>query len=175
MFDGLTQTVDGRRPTSACLFFPCRPTTILWRIRAILIWPAVERMLKARSQPHVGEEIRKIVPSFTDYNSTPAPIFIAGSLGIAAARMHARPRTVFRRAPSTMFKGELLVTPDFIMKAPARTCISFSQIVSISNKFISTITKTKPARICINRVHKGDRSQTCEALVYDVHSRHALL
>jgi len=79
------------------LLQPSRPSAIARLIIPIVVWESINRMRQTRSTAHVQEKRLKIVPSFTDSNTTTSVIFPRLMFWISASFSHCRPTFISNR------------------------------------------------------------------------------
>lgn len=73
------------------------PTTILWRVRAVII-NAVNAVLRRWLLPHIGQEcLIRLQPSLVNGDSATTIARIFRRVWVQAARPHGFPRPIFRR------------------------------------------------------------------------------
>lgn len=82
-------------PSIAVLLRARRPAAILGRVWAVVV-DAVNGVPSARPWPHVGQEIREVLPALANFNPSSSVVLIRGIVGIAAAFTHLLPRVELR-------------------------------------------------------------------------------
>lgn len=94
---GRWQVPKNRPPAPVtALFFRCRPSTILGRVRAVIV-NTVDRVTWRRTAAHVRQEcFVRAAPAGTDHNAASAVVWIPLVFGIGAALHHRGPRMVLR-------------------------------------------------------------------------------
>jgi hypothetical protein len=157
------------------LFFPSRPATIPWGIRTIVVRPAVNTVFGTWLTSHVGQKIREIIPPFVkDYAST-SVVRIIFSFGIKASLAKRPPRYPFGGFAFSMFVISLAKAVFSPASAGFRS--SASQICSMANALIATITLAKPTCLVVSNFSKGNDSKSFKTLACKIYtkSRHEFL
>lgn len=86
-----------------------RPLAVFWLIISIII-SSVKCMFWSGSQAHVGKEVlKRIAPSITNCNPSPAVSWPSLRLFITASVNHPMPNTIFARITSAMFRVRLFI------------------------------------------------------------------
>ena len=81
-------------PSIRHLLLWCFPSTIVWRVRAVVI-DATKRVAQRWAQSHVRQEVRKTVdPSVADCDSSTTVVTEVMAAGVVAPRLHSHPRVV---------------------------------------------------------------------------------
>lgn len=79
------------------LLFPGGPSAILRRIRAIVVWPTVNAVLRRWTATHISQEVvKRVKPAIADCDATDI------AMGVVALRIKA---TVLEFAPSAVFRA----------------------------------------------------------------------
>lgn len=136
-------------PFVSLLGFPVCPSTIFWRIIAIVINP-INGHFSGRL-PHVRNKVCVIMPSFANGNSSSAIEFVLRKILVIASLLHATPNLIARwirvfishsASGSAMFKIHGFVVRFFM--TTARLCMKPGQVCRENLGVISAITLTKP-------------------------------
>lgn len=120
------------------LFFLSGPTAIIWFVIAVIVYSiqTFPRWLVS----HISQKVSKIFPAVTNLY-TPAtismPVFM---IWISAALKHGIPATI----NSISFSKTRISVLDPCL-TPATERVSTSQVVSLDNDFIATVTNAIPA------------------------------
>lgn len=142
--DCLGFTVEGNDLISssiAKLFRTCGPSTIIWRIRAIVVDP-IKRMLGRWSRPHVSVEVLESIPSVANNNSTPSPVVIVPKARIIAALFHVSPDAVFCCLVHIMRFDS--IRRNFFLQASTAFRVSSNEVLRLNDNLCSAIAKTIP-------------------------------
>lgn len=84
------------RRSIVLLFMLRGPSTILFRVRPVIVWEAIQRMIGRRARPHIAQEgVERSHPRLTHGNASSAVARIAWLARISAALLHAVPRRTF--------------------------------------------------------------------------------
>jgi hypothetical protein len=75
------------------LFVIIRPLAIFWGVVTVVVFP-LQKEAALERRHHVIEEIHKIIPPFTDANSSPAIPLIFSISGIITPSSHVYPSAV---------------------------------------------------------------------------------
>jgi hypothetical protein len=134
------------------------PDAVLRRI-ALIVVDALN--FKAPGRPHVGDEIREVIPSFTDGDtatsiSSKMPLF-----RIHAALTHLRPDRMFSRALSAA--GCAVFGHHIGTQASATPSVASRQIPRKDDRFSATRTSAAPRQACCDSFSgEGQHSETPE-------------
>jgi hypothetical protein len=152
------------RPTPIVgLFKPCSPTTIVGRVRTVIVL-AIECVSARRTRSHISKEQNKIFPSFAHCNAACSVVFEAFIIWVAAATQHACPDVIFRQAMRLAMCTELL-SRCFGSKASTRSSAAVTQITTRRRCFATAVTKTIP-RLFVGIIDK--RNQASETLIRNI-------
>ena len=123
-------------PSIPSLLGRCRPSTITRKIPFAVI-DSINRMPRARSRAHVREKVLKLLPPFTDLD-TSVPIQPGIFFGMAPTTvLHTSPHTMLRGSiPSVLGVGRYSSLP---LKTPTTKCVPASQIHKRNRGLFSTI------------------------------------
>ena len=136
-------TIQGEKtaPTGiALLFLAGGPSTIFWRVIAIVI-DSVQCITRAWFRAHISKKVLKaFLPSVTYLNSTASPISKIRLTHIIASAFHGYPGTVFRSFGRAMSKS--ILSP--FKQTPATFSRPRSQSGNLYKKLITTIASTFP-------------------------------
>lgn len=95
--DGHSAPIKGDSMITApivALLFLCRPTTVLGRVRAVVV-DTIKRVPRW-ARPHVGVEVcKRVAPAVADLDAPPAIVSVVRMLRVQAPRFHGHPRPVF--------------------------------------------------------------------------------
>ena len=158
-----------------CLFARCRPTTVVERIRTVVI-DAIQRLSKWRIS-HIGVEVFKDHPTFTNGNSTPAVVFERDGFWIEASRLHRFPAAVgaciglSSLRISTLAMLESMFCRALDTSARLRTS---SKVVAKGDAFVSTIASTQPTGVLRMAIKERKDSQTAKFLACKIDGAHKL-
>jgi hypothetical protein len=120
------------------------PSTILFRIRAILIWKAVKRMVCAGTRTHIGQEgLKRGAPCVTHRDATGAIVSVCRALRIRAAIAHLIPNPVFGRLRLPMRRYTWM--PTLMLQASTALGLPTFQQRRMDQRPCATDTETIPS------------------------------
>lgn len=151
--------------TVGYLFFWSRPTTVFGRVGAVVVNP-IDRMIWRRFSSHIRKEVRKIIPTWTDFNSASSVVWIVAAIRVIASLTKGSPSYPFRRIMRfTMFV--IGSTKSIFCPASAGRAMAF-KISGVNSALGSTITTTKPHCSFVVNARKGQDSPSIETLTCKV-------
>lgn len=149
------------------LFNICCPTTIVGRVRAIVV-DAVDAVFGRGTRPHIGKEVLKgFAPAVADKDTSPAVSRVAGTHWIMAPVQHHAQGVVFSRlftfSSRAVLRKPLLQLFNF--ETTARTCVSGYQVAGHDRYFGSAVAAAKPPRHLRSEIRSSlNHGQSPEAL-----------
>ena len=149
------------------LLFSCCPTTVARLVVAFRIY-TFNRVLLCRFLAHVGKEIFKFKPAFTNGNTPTAVAIIVGRFWVLASLFHGLPRAIFGFPNEAVFSFSSGISID-------STAATFRTITekrrADNDNFASTITPTKPKRLLMwTCPSKGQDHPKTKSLIDNVHA-----
>ena len=73
-----------------------RPSAVFFVVVAVIV-NAIKCACRGWPKPHIGNEVRKLLPSFADFDTAPRPSCMLRVVGLAATNKHAGPYFIFWR------------------------------------------------------------------------------
>ena len=121
------------------LLFGCGPSTVLGRVRPVVV-DAVNRSV-CWALSHIGQEILERLPTLTHVNPTTTVKQVRMVIRVFASAFHGHPRYMLRGSAHSMAQ----IVP-FKLQAPARCCSAVADVGSISIKRLTAIAGHSPDR-----------------------------
>lgn len=153
------------------LFFPCRPSAIVRRIRTVVVY-AVNRMAHRRSLAHVLSERLKIQPLLANTDASSAVAWKHSRVRIKASTFHCSPHVIhggLRTAVSAPSRGR-----DFFSEAPATVAFSASQLRSRNMSNLAAFASANPCRLIVDleicSANNDESSEPIPSVFNDMHT-----
>ena len=97
-----------------------RPSTILWRVRTVIVDTIKHEARRARA--HVSHKCVEVVdPAITDRDAAPAPVPIPWMVGVQASSFHVAPRIIFSGRVRTTLVSVFRRASDYLRVLVAST------------------------------------------------------
>jgi hypothetical protein len=138
------------------LHAPCRPTAIVWRIRAVII-DTIYRIAGRWSFAHIRIERGKGFPSFTYFDAAASVVFIRWIVWIKASLSQAKPSVVkfmLLHAKSHSMNA-VAINKSFSLDAPARLRFAAQQMCCKSDAVSSANAATEPDRFTMSIIRQS--------------------
>lgn len=135
-------------PAVASLFTSSGPSTVLWRVRAIVVNP-IDRMLGRRPRPHIGKErLEAVDPAITHRDAARAVLLEVRRRRIEAAIFQALPRVVLDRAAQPVRAVRL---PDSFKPIAAAGLALFAKVILSNDRNRSAVASARPCPVAWRR------------------------
>lgn len=144
-------------PRVVVLIGACRPSTIVRRIRTVVI-NAVERVVRRGTRTHVANKGRELVPRLAD--DDPARPIVGEVLhpGIMATAFHSLPHAVFFRARAAMRSGAAAFLFSVQAAATPRPCAT--QRGSSDGRQLPALATTTPVQLIVSNRRSAKHGQS---------------
>jgi hypothetical protein len=109
-------------------------------------------MFRGRTRPHVGYEIRKILPAVAYRDAPTAVVLVAFCFGIGTATSHANPDFIFRHALATTRTA--VDNVPVALLAAAGLCVTIPQVNAANFRGFSALTLAAPEGAGIPRARR---------------------
>jgi hypothetical protein len=162
------------------LLRPSSPAAISWLIVPIIVWIAVNLILRRRSSPHIHEEIPEISPASADFNSATSPIPPFWIIWIGATLHHSSPNHVLSGSFRPRVFSMLKIPISMVASTATRGMASIFPLEIIPEKhfFSTAIAKTQPARAALSHLRNAAKNKKpIESLARNINQRscHAVI
>jgi hypothetical protein len=169
-----------RRPTLptsartliAVLFALCRPSTIPWRIRAVVV-DTVDRVLTAWSWSHIAHKFREVARPFRAHvNAASAVVCEVTTVGVGASAFGLTPCVPFRGDFSDTSESVLKIRAAILFGATATRRVARHEVGSCRAGRYAAIAQACPSRLSSNIGLPANGSQRSETLSRQVTRSH---
>lgn len=161
------------------LFLLSSPSTVAWRI-VLAIVAAVNRVLRARRQPHIFKEILETVPPALAHADAFGPVFmVSGTSRVIAPRSYSDPRFVNLGFAQTVRCIALNAHCAFLIpiKTTAGSRCSLRQAATSHNMLVTATTMAEPRRMLVSRsavaTYNGQATESLSCQIDE--SRHRVI